>query len=130
MVGSVMSRAITNTSGLVAIWVAGLVLIILHRLIATLAYHFHWFGPVVKGHAAVLVENGRVRETAMQKGHVSRLDLDQALREKGSEPDVSRIRLAYLERDGTISVVPRTAEPRVVEVAVQDNVQTVRIAIE
>ena len=130
MVGSVMSRAITNASGLFAIWTAGLVLIVLHGLMAALAYHFHWFGPVVKGRPIALVKDGQVRDTAMRKGHVSRLDLNQALREKGNEPDVSRVRLAYLERDGTISVVPRKGEPRVVEVAVQDNVQVVRIAVE
>lgn len=130
MVGSVMSRAITNAYGLFAIWLAGLVLILLHRLMATIAYHFHWFGPVVKGHPVLLVQDGQVDRDAMRKGHVSRLDIDQALREAGSEPDVSQVRLAYLERDGSISVVPSKGKARVLDVTVENDVQVVRIAIE
>jgi uncharacterized membrane protein YcaP (DUF421 family) len=130
MIGSVMSRAITNSSGLLATWLAGLVLIALHSLLATLSYHLNWFGPLVKGHPTLLVEDGHVHRTAMREGRVSRIDLDQALRAAGSEPDPSRVRLAYLERDGSISVVPRQDGPRILEVAVADNVQTVRIVLE
>lgn len=130
MVGSVMSRAITNTSGLLAIWLAGLVLIVMHRLTATLAYRVHRFGSVVKGRPRLLVEDGHVHPDAIRKGHVSLLDLDQALRESGREPDLSRVQLAYLERDGSISVVPRSSPARILEVAVEDNVQVVRIALE
>ncbi len=130
MVGSVMSRAITNTSGLLAMWLAGLVLILLHRLMANLAYRYSRFGPLIKGHPTLLVKDGQLHQDAAKSGRVDRLDLEQALREKGTEPDLSRVRLAYLERDGTISVVPRTGTARVVEVTVQDNVQVVKIALE
>ncbi|MER6758508.1 YetF domain-containing protein [Micromonospora echinofusca] len=68
--------------------------------------------------------------TALRKSHVSRADLDEALRGTGSEADLSRVRQAYLERDGSISVVPRAGEARVLEVTVADNVQTVRISID
>ena len=130
MVGSVMSRAITNASGLVAIWLAGLVLIMLHRLVATLAFHFRVFGPVVKGHPRLLIEDGQISGAALRKSHISSLDLDEALREEGMEPDPQRVRLAHLERDGTISVVPRRGEPRILEVTVENNVQVVRIALD
>jgi uncharacterized membrane protein YcaP (DUF421 family) len=66
----------------------------------------------------------------MREGGVSQADLDQALRTEGSEPDPSGVRLAYLERDGSISVVPRDEGPRILEVSVADGVQTVRIAVE
>ncbi|MFD6639549.1 DUF421 domain-containing protein [Micromonospora chalcea] len=130
MFGSVMSRAITNTLGLFAVWLAGLVLIMLHRLMATLAYHFDWFGPLVKGHPVLLVKDGRADRVAMRDGHVSWRDLDEALRGTGSEPDLSRVRLAYLERDGSISVIPRDTGPRILDVTVEKNVQVVRIALD
>ncbi|TDC44109.1 YetF domain-containing protein [Micromonospora sp. KC213] len=128
--GSVMSRAITNSLGLVAVWLAGFVLIMVHRLIATVSCHFDWFGPLVKGRPVLLVEDGHLNRAGMRKSHVSRLDLDEALRGTGSEADLSRVRLAYLERDGSISVVPRGEGPRVLDVAVDKGVQTVRIAVE
>jgi hypothetical protein len=34
-----------------------------------------------------------------------------------------------MERNGSISVLPQKSEPRIVEVAVKDGVQTVRIEI-
>jgi uncharacterized membrane protein YcaP (DUF421 family) len=129
MVGSVMSRAITNPRGLLAIWAGGVVLIVLHRLTAALAFRSKWFGALVKGNAVLLVEGGQINNSGVRKAAVSELDLHEALRAKGSEPDLSRVRLAYLERDGSISVVPNKGEARVLEVTVEDNVQVVRIAL-
>jgi uncharacterized membrane protein YcaP (DUF421 family) len=130
MIGSVMSRAITNASALLATWLAGVVLVAMHWLLATLSYHIDWFGPLIKGHPVLLVHNGQIEWDGMREGGVSRADLDQALREEGSEPDPSGARLAYLERDGSISVVPRNEGQRILEVSVADGVQTVRIALE
>src|SRR5690606_21591484 len=130
MVGSVMSRAITHTFGLFAVWLAGVVLIVMHGLMATLAYRFRWFGPIVKSRPTLLVRDGRIHQDAMRAGHVSRFDLDQAIRAAGDEPAPSQVRLADLERDGSISVVPRKGQPRIIEVAVENNVQVVRIALE
>jgi uncharacterized membrane protein YcaP (DUF421 family) len=130
MIGSVMSRAITNAPALLATWTAGLVLIGMHWLLATLSYHLDWFGPLVKGNPVQLVKDGDVQRDGMREGGVSEADLEQAIRATGSEPDPAGVQLAYLERDGSISVVPRSEGPRVLEVAVADGVQTVRIALE
>ncbi len=129
MIGSVMSRAITSSSGLLATWLAGSVLVGLHWLSALLAAR-GWFGPLVKGNPVLLVEDGQMHHDGMRQSHVTRMDLDQALRQDGSEPDLSRVRRAYLERDGSISVVPTKEGPEVLEVSVADGVQTVRIAVE
>jgi uncharacterized membrane protein YcaP (DUF421 family) len=130
MIGSVMSRAITNASALLATWLAGVVLIGMHWLLATLSYHIDWFGPLIKGNPVLLVKEGDIQRDGMREGGVSQMDLDQALRAEGSEPDPSRVQLAYLERDGSISVVPRKDGPRILDVSVVDGVQTVRIAVE
>src|SRR5215212_12078851 len=61
MIGSVMSRAITNASALLATWLAGLVLVGMHWLLATLSYHLNWFGPLVKGHPVLLVNDGEIQ---------------------------------------------------------------------
>ena len=129
MIGSVMSRAITSSSGLLGTWLAGLVLVGMHWLLALLASR-GWFGPLVKGNPVLLVEDGQLQHGGMRESHITRMDLEQALREDGREPDLSRVRRAYLERDGSISVIPREEGPRVLEVSVADGVQTVRIALE
>ena len=129
MIGSVMSRAITGSGPMLATWLAGLVLVGMHWLLALLASR-GWFGPLIKGNPVLLVKDGQLRRGAMRQSHVTRMDLEQALRAEGREPDPSTVRLAYLERDGSISVVPCKDGPRVLEVSVADGGQTVRIAVE
>ncbi len=130
VVGSVMSRGINGSAAFGPTLVAGTVLVGMHWLFAVIAFRTSWFGPLVKGHPVRLVEDGEVRPEAMQAASLTENDLAEALRLEGRTPDVSQIRLAHLERNGSISVIPREREPRVLEVAVEDGVQTVRIALE
>ncbi|HEX8274283.1 MAG TPA: YetF domain-containing protein [Longimicrobiaceae bacterium] len=129
MIGSVMSRGINGSAGLVPTLAAGAVLVALHGLFAMLAFRTSWFGDWVKGRPVLLVEDGRVRPEGMRQASLTENDLAEALRLQGREPDPSRIRRAYLERNGSVSVVPREGAPRVVEVAVADGVQTVRVEL-
>lgn len=132
MIGSVMSRAITGSGSgsMVAIWVAGFVLIGLHWFLSWLAFHIDTFGPLIKGHEVQLVEDGEILQDGMQETGTTDRDLARAMRENGTSPDVSALQMAYMERDGSVSVVPKSSEPRVIEITVQDGVQTVRIALE
>ena len=66
----------------------------------------------------------------MRRGGLTTRDLDEALRLQGEHPDSAQIDLAYLERNGSISLVPRKPQPRVLDVAVEHGVQTVRIELE
>jgi uncharacterized membrane protein YcaP (DUF421 family) len=63
----------------------------------------------------------------VRKSFITDEDLEQALREQTKQTDPSKVRLAYLERDGQISIVPYPREPKVLDVSVEDGVQTVRI---
>lgn len=132
MIGSVMSRAITGSGAgtMLATWGAGLTLILLHWLLSWLAFHMDSFGSAIKGHEVQLVKDGEVLEDGMRRTGTTRRDLARAMREDGNAQEVSGIRLAYMERDGTISVVPKSSGPKVLEVSVEDGVQTVRIALE
>jgi uncharacterized membrane protein YcaP (DUF421 family) len=46
------------------------------------------------------------------------------------ETDPAKIKLAYLERNGSISMIPCPSAPRIVDVSVADGVQMVRIKLE
>lgn len=130
MIGSIMSRAITGSSPLLPTWAAGAVLVGMHWLMATLSYHVDWFGPLVKGNPVLLVKNGQVQDSGMREGSVSQNDLAQAIRMEGSEADPAGVERAYLERDGSISIIPKQEGPRILEVSVENGIQTVRIALE
>lgn len=129
MIGSVMSRAINGSAGILPTLAGGAVLVALHWLFAVLSYHTSWLGDFVKGRPVLLIEEGRVRGEGMRKTSLSENDLQEALRLHGIRPDPSRVGLAYLERNGNVSVVPREEGPHVVEVSVADGVQTVRIEV-
>jgi len=132
MIGSVMSRAITGSGSgtMLATWAAGLALIAMHWLLSWLSYHIESLGSLFKGHEVQLVKDGEILEDGMRETGTTERDLKRAIRENGTFPDVSQLQMAYMERDGSISVVPKSSGPRVLEVAVQDGVQTVRIALE
>lgn len=129
MIGSIMSRAITGQSPLVATWVAGIVLVGMHWLLAYLSYRISWLGPFFKGTPRMLIKDGEVLKDEARKGAVTANDLEQALHAEG-ETDTSNVELAYLERDGSISIIPRKPEPRILDVSVENGVQTVRIALD
>jgi uncharacterized membrane protein YcaP (DUF421 family) len=103
--GSTVSRAITGNAPFFPALVGGFVLVLLHWSFGAVAFRSHGFGKLVKGQDRLLVKDGEILWDAMRKSHVTTHDLEEALRSKGEEPDVSRVKSAHLERDGDISVI-------------------------
>jgi len=83
---------------------------------------------VIKGSSRVLVKDGRIDEEALRAAHMSDRDLWEELRSK-SISDLNEVAEARLERSGNLSVIKAKREPKIVEIAVADGVQTVRVEI-
>jgi uncharacterized membrane protein YcaP (DUF421 family) len=103
--GSTVSRAITGNAPFFPALAGGLTLVLLHWLFAAVAFRSHGFGELVKGSDRVLVRDGEIQWDAMKKAHITRNDLEEAMRVAGKAPDVQSIKAAHLERDGDISVI-------------------------
>jgi uncharacterized membrane protein YcaP (DUF421 family) len=129
MLGSIVSRAINGSAPFLPTLVSSAVLVGAHWLLALLAFRLDWLGPLVKGSPITLITDGIIDRDAMRRAGVSDHDLEQALRTQARVTDASRVRRATLERDGTISVLPAEAAPRIVEVSVERSVQTVRVEL-
>lgn len=129
MLGSIMSRAINGSAPFLPTVAAGVILVGLHWLIAAIAFSSDWFGTLVKGTPVLLIKDGRLNEQGMRGSSVSHRDLEEALRIESHVTERESVKLAYLERNGGISVIPSKPAPRVLDVAVQDGVQTVRIVV-
>jgi uncharacterized membrane protein YcaP (DUF421 family) len=129
MLGSITSRAINGSAPFVPTLLSAAVLVGAHWLLAALAYRLDWLGPLVKGNPVGLITNGTVDRDAMRRVGVSMYDLQQALRLRGGVTDPAQVRLATLERDGSISVLPADKPPRVIEISVEKGVQTVHVEI-
>ncbi len=129
ILGSTLSRAITGNAPFFPVLAAGGVLIALHWLFSAIAVRWHGFGPLVKGHPQVLIRDGAIDRRAMRQAHVGERDLWEDLRAKGVSR-LEQVAEARLERSGELSVIKARREPKVIEVAVADGVQTVRVQLE
>ena len=126
LIGSVASRAITGNAPYFPALAACAVLVALHGVFAWTSFRSKFIAVLVKGRPTLLLRDGTPDRDALRKTQVAEHDLSEAFRMNGTEsPD--RVALAHLERNGKISVVEKSPEPRVVDVAVAQGVQTVRI---
>ena len=105
ILAAVLSRAINGSAPFLATIGGGVVLVLLHRLCAYLAYHSHRFGILVKGSPDTIVHNGECDLRMMRRNHLSMHDLEEDMRLHAHIDDLSKIRLARVERSGDISFI-------------------------
>lgn len=129
VLGSTLSRAINGGAALIPSLVAAAALLVLHWALAALAFYWPPFARLIEGRSRVLVRDGQPRWDELRKSHIPEADLRSAVRMSGHVAELEEVSVARLESDGKISVIPRRAEVRVLEVSVAEGVQTVRIEI-
>jgi uncharacterized membrane protein YcaP (DUF421 family) len=123
-----VSRAIAGSAPFVPTLVASAVLLALHWLFSAGAVRWHRFGVAIKGRTRVLINDGRIDAEALRAAHMSDRDLWEDLRSK-SIADLNEVAQARLERSGNLSVIKAKRKPKVIEVAVAEGVQTVRVEL-
>ena len=128
MLGSVVSRAITGNAPLFPALAAAATLVGMHWVFSAIAVRWHGFGLAVKGQSRQLVRDGKADPEQLWTAHMTEHDLREDLRAQGVS-GLEEVREARLERSGQVSVIKAKSEPKVVEVAVADGVQTVRIQL-
>ncbi|HEX9944200.1 MAG TPA: YetF domain-containing protein [Thermoanaerobaculia bacterium] len=129
VLGSTLSRAINGSAPLAVTLAASALLVILHHLLAWVSWRSRRWGQILKGRPEVLIQDGRRLEDALRRYRISAGDLEEALRLNAHLKDPTQVDEARFERNGSISVIERKREPHVLEVRVQDGIQTVRIEI-
>jgi uncharacterized membrane protein YcaP (DUF421 family) len=107
ILASVLSRAINGNSAFFATLGGGVVIVLLHRLFAFIAYYSHWFGVLIKGQPDLIVEDGQLILGSMRRNHISRHDLEEDLRLSAKTDEIDDIRASYVERSGDISFIPK-----------------------
>lgn len=105
IIASVLARAINGSAPFLPTLIVGFVLVILHRLLAVGAYFSHAFGILIKGKSVVLVENGKLQHKNMRLNHISEHDLEEDMRLDAATEDLSKIKVARVERSGDISFI-------------------------
>jgi uncharacterized membrane protein YcaP (DUF421 family) len=107
ILAAVLSRAINGSAAFFATLGGGVVLVMLHRLFAYLAFYSHGFGILVKGKPDIIVRDGECDFEMMRRNHVSVHDLEEDMRLNGNIDDLSQVRRARVERSGDMSFIKK-----------------------
>lgn len=107
ILASMLARAVNGSAAFWPTLGGGFILIGLHRLIAHFSRRSHAFGILVKGTSDLVVRDGQIIEAGMRRNDLSKHDLEEDMRLKGQLDEISKIKVAYAERDGHISIVPK-----------------------
>jgi len=108
ILASMLARAVNGSAAFWPTLGGGFILVGLHRLIAFASRRWHGFGILVKGTSDLVVRDGEILEAGMRRNDLSKHDLEEDMRLKGRVDDIKKIKVAYAERDGHISVVPQS----------------------
>lgn len=110
ILASMFARAVNGSASFWPTLAGGFVMIALHRLLALLARSSHRFGILVKGTSDIVIRDGKVVESGLRRNDLSEHDLLADLRLNGQLDGPERVKMAYFERSGEISVVPKKKE--------------------
>ena len=88
--------------------VAAATLLLLDRTMALTRLHGGRWGRLIEGTPSVLVEDGQLIEPHLRREKLERQELEMVMREHGID-SLENVKLAVLETDGAISIVPRTS---------------------
>ena len=105
IVGSVLARAINGSGPFFASIGGGLILVLLHRLLAWVLYRWPALNVLAKGRPVVLVRGGRFQEEAMRATLISEIDFEQDLRFEVQKEHMESVKTARLEPSGDISFI-------------------------
>lgn len=134
VIGSVFSRAVNGNAPFWGTITGSAMLVGLHWLFAAIAFRKSSFGTLIKGHSDILIKEGEIQWKKMKKHDLSEKDLMESIRLSASTDKVTDIKLATLERNGSISFIKQDnnqdKKPKVVEIQVKEGVQTIRIEID
>ena len=106
---AVQNAMIDNDNTLVGGVIAATVLLVANRLLNILIVRSPRVEEALIGAPSLLVSDGKIVQSHLAKQGVTREQLDAALREHGFD-GLDGVHTVVLEVDGTMSVVPRTAQ--------------------
>ncbi|MFT3867488.1 MAG: DUF421 domain-containing protein [Nibricoccus sp.] len=107
VLGSVLSRGINGQAAFLPTLGVSFLLVVLHRVVSTLACRYHVVSLWLKGVPEIVVKNGQLDHRVLEKNKISAEDLDENLRLNGNTADVAGIEEARFERNGQVSVIRR-----------------------
>ncbi len=111
VLGSAVETSLINgDTSLLAGLVSAATLLMADRVLDRFEERFPRIRRIIAGRAILLVHNGHPLPQHLRAAGLSDDDLLEGIRERGYD-NLDQVKFAVLERDGTISVVPRDTSP-------------------
>lgn len=108
MLGAIMGRAVVAAEQpFFPSMLAVLLIMLLHRLLARLTFISKTMGKLFKGEPVMLFEHGKPNAENMKKVCITHDDLVENLHLFLNEDDTAKMKSAYLERSGEISIIKK-----------------------
>lgn len=105
IIGSNISRAITGNAPFFPTLITTVLVVVLHNTLAYMAWRYPSISNYLKGRGSQLICDGEEITEELQAKRIGPGDLEEAMRLQGLDPDLSKIRYAYLERNGELSII-------------------------
>src|SRR5438309_2559586 len=87
------------------------ILLVFNRAVALLRSRWPWFDALIEPPPTVVVQDGQISKSALEKEGLSETDVEMAIREHGVDK-LTDVKEAVLENDGSISVVTKGSGER------------------
>lgn len=105
MLGAIMGRAVVTNQSFFGSILATLVLMLLHRLMAGIAFRNKKIGAVIKGKSLLHMKSGKKEQKNLTRSFITEADILEALRHDANITSLDKIKEVYLERSGDISII-------------------------
>ncbi len=109
MIGNAVQNAMVGTDySVTGGLIAAVILVLANYLTATLGLHSPLFERAVRGEPTLLISHGAFIQSNLRREGVDPDEVLASMREHGID-SLSQVRSAWLEIDGSISIVPESA---------------------
>lgn len=105
ILGSILGRVIVANQPFFGTLLAALMVMLLHRLLAWMAFRYRKADVIINGETLLLMKNGKKQTKNLSKCHITDEDIMEALRRDVNINSIDQIKAVYLERSGDISIV-------------------------
>jgi len=107
MMGALLVRGISGATPFFSAIAAVAVMVLVHKILGWLSMKYAVVGMIVKGYHRRLYRDGQYNEKNMNITHISKDDLQEAVRVEINSTALEDVEEIYIEKNGRVSVIKK-----------------------
>ncbi len=107
MLGAILSRPVVGASAFLPTLTGGLVLVLIHKILARISLHSKVISSLIKGQSRCLYNNGQYNKENMRKSSLSEDDILEELRVSLHQNNLENVEEIHVERGGKVSIIKK-----------------------